>query len=95
MGALVGLFVGFFVVGNIVVGLGLGLIVGQMAQYGPTVTGMGSKVLVHAVFSKMFVRTAPRGSQFLQVQRSWLNDTAFSNMDCNLLKFVAFHCDKS
>jgi hypothetical protein len=49
---------------------------GQTAQYGPTVTDVGSDVLAQAVPSKFEVEYEIGGSMVRQAQRSWLKEDA-------------------
>jgi hypothetical protein len=52
---------------------------GQIAQYGPAVTDVGSEVLVHAVPSKIPVNITVDGNLVRQAQRSWLSKVAELN----------------
>jgi hypothetical protein len=49
---------------------------GQIAQYGPTVTGIGSAQLAQAVLTKACATFAFVGNLVRQVQRSWLKEVA-------------------
>jgi hypothetical protein len=49
---------------------------GHIAQYGPTLTGIGSEVLVQAVPKKVDLTNRFVGSLMRHGQRSWLKDDA-------------------
>lgn len=83
VGLPVGLGVGALV-GMGVVGLGVGGSVGQIAQYGPAVTDVGSEVLAHAVPWKVCWKATSDGNRVRQVQRSWLNEVASKNFDIGI-----------